>query len=177
MFIIPYIINYNLNLSWLCISSFLFSLFASFYHLFPYDTYYLKFIIKSLYTQFLFSSLENKIENKIENNYISILLSVSGLCISILDMLPIYDYNKFELVLGAIRFLICLILWYLSKNKGITATVYIAGQLMYCIDRNIRIKNNPNMSDSDKRKSRSNYTYYHCILHIADIICFCYWLN
>jgi len=172
MFIIPYIINYSLNLSWLCISSFLFTLFASYHHLFPYDTYYLTFITKSLYTQFLFSSLDNKVDD----NYISI-LSVSGLCMSILDLLPIYNYNKFELVLGAIRHLICLILWYLSKNKGITASIYIAGQLMYCIDRNIRIKNNPNITDSDKRKSRSNYTYYHCILHIADIICFCYWLN
>lgn len=163
LFFLPYLltkITIDTKLDWLCISSIIFSLIASIHHLIPSKTQNLTFIVKSLYTQFLLSLLSTKI------NYSNELLIIT-LIISICDLLPIINITKYETYLGLIRQIICFIIWYLSEDKLFTLVIYIIGQLFYLADRNLRF---------NYYNDRSNYTYYHVILHICDSICFYYWM-
>lgn len=138
-------------------STLIFTIVASFHHLIPERTEALIFVTKSLYTQFLFGILNMKFGIPMYPAYI----------ISILDLLPILHYVKLEFYLGAMRQLICAILWYNSSNKYITLIVYLIGQFIYAVDRNLRF---------NVYKNRNMYTYYHALFHLCDVYCFTRWI-
>ena len=151
-----------INNDWLKYSTIFFSFFATLHHLIPYHTYYLTFVVKSLYTQFLFSIFCYKLMN------CNLYLVALSIIISLIDLLSICKLNQFEILMGSIRQFVCLGIWCLSSDKYFTAIIYILGQLSYKIDRNLRL---------NFYQDRMKYTFYHANLHICDAICFYIWIN